>query len=1028
MTPERWRQIEEIFQTALEHAPEERTTYLANACGSDAELHKEVTSLLAQEIAHTSIENPIRKAAQSFSQSESDNLTNQHIGPYRITNLIGEGGMGAVYRAVRDDEQFEQQVAIKIIKIGMETEFVRNRFTQERRILARLEHPNIAHLMDGGTTAQGQPYFVMEYVEGQTIHNYCVAQQLSLPDRLQLFRRVCAAVQYAHQNLVVHRDLKPGNILVTADGAPKLLDFGIAKLLTPDTEEAITQTETAMRLMTPDYASPEQVRGLPITTASDIYSLGVILYELLTDHRPHQFSGSSPLEMERVICETVPNKPSDTVEKNTVGSHKLARQLAGDLDNIVLMALRKEPERRYASAEQFAEDIRRYLDGLPVIARYDTFTYRTSKFVRRNKLALAAAALIVLSLIGGIFTTAREARIAQAATVRAETERARAEHNLAEAKAQRTEAEIQRADAVEQRAIAETQTKVALHQSTIAEAQTLEAENQRGLAEAQFLEAENQRELAEAQTVAAQQQRVIAETERNAAERRFGQVRKLINTFLFDFHTQIRDLAGSTKASEMVVKTALEYLGSLEQEADGNKPLQAELAGAYFKLGTIQGNPQFQTSGQPVEAMASFRKSLGMIEKLVAQGEHDFVLLRRQANVHFYIALLEHRKNDLVAEKQHFQQTLKIIESLMATGQKDDDTYWLLLNGSYYLAEIDIDTNGEAEELPLTEKMVAINERWLADFPGERARSAMGLSYKRLGNALCARGNLAQAVSMLNRAITTEMELRHDFPHNLNYPALQASIHQALGKVLGSPGVPNLGRSAEAITHYRQALGIMTELVTTDPKNGLARTSLNLITNDLALVLMDSAPQEAAVLYQKMLSPTNGAKPAPAAFQLTSSVSLARALWRSGDHAGAIKILQEVESSTPKDLTRNGADLQLAQGLLLLEMGEPLKALTQFQLALPPYKEGFTKNPNGLLPRRQLMDIYEALGRAHIACAQTAMTPPEQKLVDWRAAQNWYQQSLNLLNDWPRWAVSSVYDPRRAVAAVALKQCENALR
>src|SRR5262249_49471230 len=297
---------------------------------------------------------PIAGVAFSLSPEPSDDLTGNRIGPYRLTRLVGRGGMGAVYEAVRGGDQFQQQVAIKLIKRGVDSDFVRGRFVREGQILAWLGHPHIARLFDGGATEDERPYFVMELVDGEPITGYCRRRSLSLNEKLKLFRDVCSAVQHAHQKLVVHRDLKPSNILVVSTpdgkgGAPKLLDFGIAKLLTPDPGEAVTRTETAVRLMTPDYASPEQARGGAITTATHAYSLGVVLYELLTARRPYLFETYSPFEIERAICETEPPRPSEAAREQTGAPTKLARQLAGDLDNIVLMAMRKESERRYQS-------------------------------------------------------------------------------------------------------------------------------------------------------------------------------------------------------------------------------------------------------------------------------------------------------------------------------------------------------------------------------------------------------------------------------------------------------------------------------------------------------------------------------------------------------------------------------------------------------------------------------------------------------------------------------------------------------
>jgi serine/threonine-protein kinase len=396
MNPERWQRIEELFRAVVDRMATERDAYLTRVCDGDEELRLEVLSLLARDTAEDFIRNPIASAALSFTAEPKDDLTGEQIGPYRVTRLIGRGGMGAVYEAERDDDQFRQQVAIKIIKRGMDTDFVRDRFLRERQILASLDHPHIARLFDGGATLDGLPYFVMEFVAGEPITAYCRRHQLSVNEKLRLFRKVCSAVQHAHQKLVIHRDLKPNNILITEGGAPKLLDFGIAKLLSPDGSHAHTRTETALRLMTPEYASPEQARGQAVATTTDVYSLGVILYELLTEHRLHEFSTYSPAEIERAICVTSIEEPSKVVGRMTDAPTRLSRQLSGDLDNIMLMAMRKEPERRYQSVEQFSEDIRRYLAGMPVVARKDTLGYRTGKFVRRHKAGMAILALLVI--------------------------------------------------------------------------------------------------------------------------------------------------------------------------------------------------------------------------------------------------------------------------------------------------------------------------------------------------------------------------------------------------------------------------------------------------------------------------------------------------------------------------------------------------------------------------------------------------------------------------------------------------------
>src|SRR5262245_9702361 len=419
MNPERWQRIEEIFRTAVERPAVERDAYLTLACDGDDDLRREVLSLIERDTAEDFIRVPIANAALGFTSKATNDLTGERVGPYRVLRLIGRGGMGDVYEAERDDEQFRQQVAIKIIKRGMDTDFVRDRFLRERRILASLDHPHIARLFDGGATADGSPYFVMEFVAGEPITAYCRGHQLSVNEKLKLFRKVCSAVQHAHQRLVIHRDLKPSNILITQpadlkadgkDGEPKLLDFGIAKLLSPDVSEASTRTETALRMMTPEYASPEQARGQAVATTTDVYSLGVVLYELLTERRPHEFRTYAPAEIERAICETVIEEPSKVVGQMTGAPTRLARQLAGDPDNIVMMAMRKEPERRYQSVEQFSEDIRRYLEGMPVVARKDTFGYRAGKFVRRHKAGVVILALLAILAVAMAFQSVRVAR------------------------------------------------------------------------------------------------------------------------------------------------------------------------------------------------------------------------------------------------------------------------------------------------------------------------------------------------------------------------------------------------------------------------------------------------------------------------------------------------------------------------------------------------------------------------------------------------------------------------------------------
>jgi serine/threonine protein kinase/tetratricopeptide (TPR) repeat protein len=414
--PEKWDQVKELFTSALERDPEERSDFLRQACGDDDSLRAEIESLLSSfDDAPTFLEDC---PAADLLSAQSSAIAGRRIGAYRILRECGHGGMGIIYLAERADDQYRKRVAIKMLMPGINKDEVLRRFRNERQALAALDHPSIVRLLDGGSTENGSPYLIMDYVEGVRIDEYCDTHRLSIAERLQLFRTVCLAVQYAHETLVIHRDLKPGNILITKEGVARLLDFGIAKVLNPQWSPDAPLTRTDWRPMTPEYASPEQVRGEPVTHATDIYSLGVLLYELLTGHRPYRVRSDSPLEIERSVCQEEPEKPSAAVsriderpshdgstrtvitpqligEARAIRPEELPRRLRGDLDTIVMKAIRKEPEHRYASAEAFAKDIERHLSGMPIEARKPTLLYRGGKFVHRHTESLATAILIL---------------------------------------------------------------------------------------------------------------------------------------------------------------------------------------------------------------------------------------------------------------------------------------------------------------------------------------------------------------------------------------------------------------------------------------------------------------------------------------------------------------------------------------------------------------------------------------------------------------------------------------------------------
>ena len=405
-SPEQHRRLKDLVESALDKPAGERTSFLAVACSTDSDLLKQAGELLAL-----------------YSDSELEPLQEpEYIGPYRLIREIGSGGMGVVYLAERADD-YHRKVALKVIRRGMDTDFFLGRFFQEREILGALDHPGVVRIVDAGSTLDGRPYLVMDFVNGIRIDKYCENSEISVNERLNIFIKVCSAVQHAHRNLIVHRDLKPGNILVTAEGEPKLLDFGIAKVVDENDE----RTQLTIPIMTRQYASPEQVKGKRITTSCDIYALGLILYEMLTGERPYDLKDKPVDEVERIVCTIDPPPPSAVAHESST-----RQALRGDLDRIVMMALRKEPERRYGSVEAMARDLNRYLDGRPVSAQRDTWHYRAIKFIRRNRTAVAVGSVIAATLLGGTAAILWQARMMRIERMQGEQQRQLAESRLQE--------------------------------------------------------------------------------------------------------------------------------------------------------------------------------------------------------------------------------------------------------------------------------------------------------------------------------------------------------------------------------------------------------------------------------------------------------------------------------------------------------------------------------------------------------------------------------------------------------------------
>jgi serine/threonine protein kinase len=865
MTATRWKQIETVFEQALDLGTEERLAFLEQACNGDEELRREVESLLD---AHAQAGSFIDNRSQFYHELDANEpAAPQTIGHYRIVRELGRGGMGAVYLAERADE-YEKRVAIKLIKRGMDTDSVLRRFRNERQILAGFDHTNIARLFDGGTTEDGLPYFVMEYIEGLPIDEYCNKRALSIPERLKLFREVCAAVSYAHRHLVVHRDLKRSNILVTHEGVPKLLDFGIAKILQPENEPLLTIT--SQRLLTPEYASPEQFLGQPVTTASDVYSLGVILYELLTGQFPYRFASQAPRDIEHAITTAEPEKPSTAVARHrTSPSDRRTRSpssiadrsliqnrklLRGDLDNIVLMALRKEPERRYQSVEQFSEDIRRHLEARPIFARKDTAGYRAGKFVRRNKIALAAATLIFLSLLGGIIAT------------------------------------------------------------------TFEAYRTR-------------------------QQKALA-------ERRFNDVRKLAHSVLFDYHDAIKNLPGSTKVRERLVKDALVYLDSLANDAQGDPALQLELAEAYSRVGDVRGGREAGDLGDSAGALESYTKSLLISEAVVAANPSDIEAQRDVAFIHQKVGLALQQRGEVQTGLEHFQRSRALYYGMTQEHPDREDIKLGFASSCNTLAHA-LETRGDvANALAEYRAAMAIIGEIVRSHPEVPLyRRLLWYSHDGVGNTLFSQQDVPGALAANHEEIALAEALIEENPVNTDYRRVLMIGYYKGGQYRD----PTDKRGA--LENFGRALKLAEESAAADPANALTRQDLAETQRrvaDLSASLDDNAQalshfRNAAENYERLPSDTNA--------RLNSAIC----------RAGAARIQAR--------------------------LGQIAPALNECPKVFALFREIST-------PSRDLAEAYEYLGHVHQTLAASPKISASEKREQMSTARDMFQQALNVLNAW----------------------------
>jgi len=808
MTPERWNQIKSVLGEALELASDERVQYVSHACGDDPDLRREVESLLKGERKmHSSFleKEALMNIAIDVTDHEESFWIGRRIGSYQLVELIGAGGMGEVYRAIRADDQYQQEVALKLIRAGVDSAFVIKRFRNERQILASLEHPNIARLLDGGTTDTGSPYLVMELIRGQSITSYCEAKVLSMAERLHLFLMVCSAVQYAHQHLVIHRDIKPGNILVTAEGVPKLLDFGIAKILSSDQELQSDSTNSQFRAMTVRYASPEQIKGEFITTATDVYSLGVVLYELLTGQSPygkHALKGEQSIA---AILETDPAKPSTIrpigqTEPAEISSgprrfFRPRRQISADLDNIVMMALRKEPQRRYTSVEQFAEDIRRSMQNLPVVARKDTARYRAAKFIVRHKPGVITAALVTLMLISGIAITTQAARIAR---------------------------------------------------------------------------------------------------------KRFNDVRSLANSLIFDIHDSVRDLPGSTPARRLIVERALKYLNQLSTESAGDLGLQRELAAAYERVGSVQGDYLENNLGDGQATLSSYRRALELRKQVVRSSRewNDRLLLAQDYRL---VAHQLWANGDPRGAREPIGKAIEISESLNDSSPRNPKI----------LAEL-------AFEYEVSGRIgypddPNVNQRMIQDY--RKALSvdqvALQINPQDIHTLHGYSMDLSDIGNMLESIDPAEAlkEYKEGLKINERLTQLSADVRFKRSVAVAYGNIASVyddtGDYAHAVENNTRDLAIYQELVRTDPQNALLRQGL-------AIAYMNTAGSKSR------------------AGRINEALE---------DSKKGLEMMQELAGSAPENAFQKGilAAMHVVRGTILTAAGQPSTAIPLLERAKSIY-------------------------------------------------------------------------------------------
>lgn len=815
MTPEQWQRIRPILESALELDSANRAHFLDDAC-EDSSLRREVESLIAvHEGAGTGVLKSPSVPDEVLDEEVHFRLASgKRIGPYEILGEIAEGGMGAVYRAVRADGQYKQEVALKIVRAEFGGEATSARFRNERQILANLDHPNIAKILDGGTTAEGVPYFAMELIGGLPITKYCDQHKLTVDQRLTLFRTVCSAVHYAHQHLVIHRDIKPTNILVTSDGVPKLLDFGIAKILDPTMlPENRTLTVGGLSMMTPEYASPEQLQGAPLTTATDVYSLGLILYELLAGRRPYRFASKMPHDVARAVLENDPEKPStatlreepaEALTSATVTPQlisdlrsdslvKLRRRLSGDLDNIVLKSLRKEPLARYSSADQLSDDIRRHLEGLPVLARKGSVAYRARKYVQRHKVVVGAAALIAASLLTGMFLTLREARIARANQLRAERR-----FNDVRALANSLMFEVH--DSIRNLAGATPARKLLVSKAL----QYLDSLSTESSGDASL-----QRELAAAYERVADVQGYPDSPNLGDLDGALASYRKALpmrESFVAHSHSSEDQeaLAGDYERIGRVLMAEAKYSEALEFArkhvllrealAQSNQSVKSQelLAGSHFLIAGC-----YNHLGDSNKALENYRQSAAIREPIAAQSPN---IQTRLAGTYGFMAGILWQTGDHAQAILVEQKALEIMTKL-SNSDPSNAVYREFLDEAYYYAGFYQAEGGNFSQALVSYRRALNDFQKLsaADPKEARAKEYLANSYKSVGKALVGTGDFAGGLDSLRKALATFQQLPYQDIDDL--AETREGMGVAYSRMASRPGISR----AESLADWTQS-------------------------------------------------------------------------------------------------------------------------------------------------------------------------------------------------------------------------------